>query len=418
VEKGTIGQILVGMGRITEADVARALEYQRDHGGYFGEALLACEMVTEEELEFGLASQFDLPYVFPEADAIDPEAAALVSPEWALAHQTLPIMMTDETLTVIVESPLRTSAVDELRLRTDRTIELALASGSKIRELIRQVYARGTAAEEARTDPIEVTQLVDDVLAGDAHRFGISVRGLRATGWWDDRGTVRRTPLGGDWPRELDRMLTPSAGKRVAGKLRTVWDGDLVRAGVVTSVTVQYLADESGSEYLFAVRPSQAGPEERFPVPPAGITSEVKLLARSGAARFIVTTTPEALGHAILPHLPALLLDRAWRSLYLHASSQPAAGEAFSVTLPSDPEAWSAELESLRAFHFDVVTVDLSGGSASWAEEALDVASVAFLLWGTEDEVRPAYEAGIRWRLHIAEEESGHLEWSLEPLHA
>ena len=83
-ERHTIGQILLSHGRIDATQAARALEYQRDHGGYFGEALLALGMVTQDELEWGLASQFDLPYVFPDADAVDPDAVALVSPEWAL----------------------------------------------------------------------------------------------------------------------------------------------------------------------------------------------------------------------------------------------------------------------------------------------------------------------------------------------
>ena len=105
-ERRTIGQILMSFGRITEEDVGRALEYQRESGGYFGEALLAMGFVSQEELEWGLASQFDLPYVFPEADSIDPEAASLVSPEWALAHLTLPILKTQDSLTVVVDSPI------------------------------------------------------------------------------------------------------------------------------------------------------------------------------------------------------------------------------------------------------------------------------------------------------------------------
>ena len=40
-ERRTIGQILMSFGRITEEDVERAIEYQREEGGYFGEALLA-----------------------------------------------------------------------------------------------------------------------------------------------------------------------------------------------------------------------------------------------------------------------------------------------------------------------------------------------------------------------------------------
>jgi len=61
VERRTIGQILMGLGKIDEDDVSKALEYQRDNRGYFGEALLGCGFVSAEELEWGLASQFDLP---------------------------------------------------------------------------------------------------------------------------------------------------------------------------------------------------------------------------------------------------------------------------------------------------------------------------------------------------------------------
>ena len=50
-ERRTIGQILMSLGRISEQEVAQALEYQRDQGGYFGEALLACQIISAEELD-------------------------------------------------------------------------------------------------------------------------------------------------------------------------------------------------------------------------------------------------------------------------------------------------------------------------------------------------------------------------------
>jgi hypothetical protein len=142
--------------------------------------------------------------VFPDADSIDPEAAALVSPEWALAHLTLPILKTGDTLTVIVESPIKTAAVDDLHVRTDLDIELALASPAKIRELIRHVYVRGTAAEEAqRPSPVALTDTLGLALEAVSGRFGISARGHRAWFWWDDDGTIRQRPLEGLWEAEL-----------------------------------------------------------------------------------------------------------------------------------------------------------------------------------------------------------------------
>ncbi len=418
-ERRTIGQILMSFGRIDEADVERALEYQRDHGGYFGEALLGLGLVSQEELEWSLASQFDLPYVFPDADSIDPQAAGLVSPEWALAHLTLPIMRVDNTLTVIVDSPIKTKAVDELSKKTDCEIELALAGAGHIRELIRQVFARSTAREEVeQPTPVTLVEGLRLGLTAGAAQFGISTRGGRSIFWYDDAGTTRRRPLLPRWMEEMDELLTPPPSESVRGQERTTFICRLNRDGIVTPAEVHYLADESGHEYL--IRPTEEKTElqERFTPPNPGVMSEVRMLCRSGAARFVVTTSPEELGHTLLPHLPALLLDANWRSIYINASEQDAADEAFSLRMPTDPEQWTAELETLRAFRFDVVTVDLTGNAESWAETALDVASVAFLLWPHGEDRRPAYEAGIRWELHISQADDGQLNWTLEPLRA
>jgi hypothetical protein len=416
-ERRNIGQILMSLGRITAAETENALRYQRDHGGYFGEALLALGIVSQDELEWGLASQFDLPYVFPDADSVDPEAVALVSPEWALANLTLPIMRTADTLTVIVDSPLKTDAVDELAARTDRRIQLALAGPATIRELIRQVYARASARDESeRAEPVTLNDAVGLALNVAAPRFGISTRKSRTWFWYDDAGTVRRRPIDGVWMPDLDELLDPPASKETKGKGRKQWNARLARFGQVTPVEIRFLADETGSEFLFRPTQEKGALQERFPPPSPGILSEVRLLSRSGSARFIVTANPEPLGHDILPHLPTLLLDPSWRSVYVNAAEQKAAGEAFSLRMPKDPKQWAGELETLRAFHFDVVTVDLTGNADSWAASALDVASVAFLLWPAAVDRRLAWEAGIRWELHIRQD-GQLLDWSLEPLH-
>lgn len=406
----------MGSGRVSREQVVQALDYQRVHGGYFGEALVACGFVSEGEVEWGLASQYDLPYVFPEAEAVDYRAASLVSPEWALANLTLPIMRTDDSLKVITDSPLKTEPVEELRHRTQLDIELALASSSTIRDLIREVYARGTAAdEEAPGRPLDLARAFDLALEAGAPRFGVSSRGATAWVWWDDAGTVRRRPLAGDWQAELDRDLDPAADPEGSGSTPARWLARLDRAGRVTPVQVDFLADESGCEYLLSPRRAESA-RRLFAPPPPGIVSEVRLLARSGKARLVVTSEPDELGHQVLPHLPGLLFEPGWRSIYVHAGAQAGELEAFSRELPADPKSWASELAALRAFHFDVVAVDLGPGDGGWTAAAVDVASVAFVLWADLD-LQPAREAGIRWHLHIARANDGDLEWRLEPLH-
>ncbi len=418
-ERRTIGQILMSFDRITEEDVERALEHQKENGGYFGEALLALGYVSQEELEWGLASQFDLPYVFPEADSIDPEAVSLVSPEWALAHLTLPIMSTGNSLTVIVDSPIKTDAVDELQARTDKEIELALCSPDRIRELIREVYARAAAREEGgQAAPVKLKELFGLALDAGSVRFGISTRGQRAWAWYDDNGRIRRRPLDGLWKSHLDELLTPSPDDEIDdGTRRAHWSGHVQWEGIVHPIEVRYMGDESGAEYLFRPVQERSVLQERFDPPSKGILSEIRLLARSGSARFVMTTEPEALGHELLPHLPTLLLDSSWRSIYVTDQVQDAADEAFSIELPAgEPATWKQEFEELRPFHFDVVTADLPGDPEEWVGSALDIASVAFILWDSDQDRRAAHDAGIRWELKVREAEGQRLEWELEPL--
>src|SRR5207244_1796640 len=100
-DKRQLGTILLESGRINQDDVDRVLEYQRTNGGFFGKALVALGIVTRDEIDWALASQFDLPYIFPNAESVDQEAASLVAADWALAHLAVPIVRAGDTLTVV-----------------------------------------------------------------------------------------------------------------------------------------------------------------------------------------------------------------------------------------------------------------------------------------------------------------------------
>lgn len=409
-ERRTIGQILIGLGRISEEDVARALEHQRDHGGYFGEALVASGAVTQDELEWGLASQHDLPYVFPDADAIDLEAAALVSADWALGNLTLPIMRTDDTVRVIVDSPLKDEPIRELRVRTGLDVELALAAPAAIREVIGEVFARLASAEEAGAAPVDLLAALDEILRSAAPRFGISVRGTHAIAWWETTNGVRRRPLAGGWKTDLERRLSPGPAEMTRDQRRAEWAGALVRDGEVVAVDVRFMADESGRELAFVRK--QAGPAvtERFGSVPHELAAEVVALAHAGDARIGVRSASEELAREITPHLPELLLGPMWRSIYICAEGGAGHG-ALSTRLSADGGGWQAEVNALRAFRFDVASIDLTGATGD-AGILADVAPAVFVLAGPG----AAAPLGIRWTLDIEPGTGDDLSWSLGPL--
>jgi chain length determinant protein tyrosine kinase EpsG len=63
----TIGAILVEEGKLSAREIERVLEVQRTDGERFGEAAVRLGLVTEEEVRFALARQYDFPHLAPGA---------------------------------------------------------------------------------------------------------------------------------------------------------------------------------------------------------------------------------------------------------------------------------------------------------------------------------------------------------------
>lgn len=416
-ERRTIGQILLDLGRVTESEVARALEHQQRNGGYFGEALVALGIVTQEELEWSLASQFDIPYVFPEADSIDLEAAALVTPDWALANLTLPIMKTAESMTVIVDSPIRSAAVDDLEKTSELPIELALASPGKIRELIRQVYARVEASQEKQANQVlsDLTGFVAAAVDQGAAQFGVSLRGHRAIGWYESPTEVRRHLLTSTWEEELATLLVPRLTEHAARDSMGAWSGHLESKGVSYPISIRRMTSPSGREILFRRVEDDDLIHQKFPPPPAAILSEVGLLVRSGPVRFALTTSPSETALDLLSHLPLLLLDPTWRTIHLR-SVELSTNDLFVSVVPSGQTDRERSLEELRDFRFDVVTAQLKEPLGEWIEDVLDVGRVTFVSCSSDDDRRAAENAGVTWELQARFDGANMAEWSLAPL--
>jgi hypothetical protein len=423
-ERRTLGQILRGFGRIDEEDQQAALAYQRQHGGYFGEALVALGRLTSEEVDFSLAAQFDLPYIYPDPDSVDREAAQLVSPEWALAHRAIPIARTEHTLTVVVDSPVKAGAVMELEHRTGLEVQLAIASAAKIRELIREVYERGAPPEDSPSarPALGVDEFLDLAVAESASRFGISVRARRAMGWWDERGTVHRRHLTTGWEERLEHRLSPGPGERTGGATHPAWEARLSYRGTEIGVEVRSLEADGGRELLIRPVRGEDPLDDRFLPPPSDVVAEVRLLARSGTARFAVETEPAGLLERILPVVPALLLGPSYRSVHLVAGDGPPvpeepASSSMVLRVPAEPEEREAFLRELRAFRLDGITASLPGDPATWLPAVMGAAEVVFVPFPDPDHLGSLIQAGISWELRIREEdEEGRLDWKFIPL--
>jgi protein-tyrosine kinase len=74
----TLGAMLVDAGLLSQADAERVLMYQQEAGIRFGEAAVRLGLVTEADVQFALARQFDYAYL-PQGDVEQPVSEEVVA---------------------------------------------------------------------------------------------------------------------------------------------------------------------------------------------------------------------------------------------------------------------------------------------------------------------------------------------------
>ena len=76
----SIGDILVGAGRLSAADAVRITERQKQDKTQFGDAALALQLLTKDDIDFALSKQFDYAYLPAQDTSLSPALVAAYMP--------------------------------------------------------------------------------------------------------------------------------------------------------------------------------------------------------------------------------------------------------------------------------------------------------------------------------------------------
>ncbi|HBL17653.1 MAG: hypothetical protein A2X36_06360 [Elusimicrobia bacterium GWA2_69_24] len=157
-----LGDLMVGLGVLQQAQLDQALDDQRKTGGKLGSILVQRGFLGEEPLLEFLAQQCGIRYVklSPSAE-IPPEVIAKIPENIARQHILLPIALEDTpkhgvTLTVAVADPLNVMIFDDIKMMTGLEIVSVLAAEKEIAAAIEKHYKQETA-EEALEDILKST---------------------------------------------------------------------------------------------------------------------------------------------------------------------------------------------------------------------------------------------------------------------
>ncbi len=141
LKRTLLGAILLQEGMITTQQLEVALAEQvRSENKKLGEIMIGLRYITEAELMKALEKQLGCPAVDLNENPPDPSVLGSIPSEFALRNQLLPLRTHDHTLRVAMADPLDVATIDDLELLTGLQIEPVLASPTEIRRAVEQAY--------------------------------------------------------------------------------------------------------------------------------------------------------------------------------------------------------------------------------------------------------------------------------------
>jgi len=185
-ERKRLGDMLLEAGKISLAQLNRALETQRKTKRRLGEVLIDQGLLTEDEIADALAQQLSLERIDLEKTFVEQDIARSIPKEVALKYTAIPIYMRDDKLVVAMSDPLNMFAIDDICFITQKKIQPAVATKQQILKAIEIYYTKqdtDQAIEELKREFTDFTEgsqktemdLTDDVQAAPAVRLTNSI---------------------------------------------------------------------------------------------------------------------------------------------------------------------------------------------------------------------------------------------------
>jgi general secretion pathway protein E len=155
-----LGELLIARGKLTPADLERALEAQQQLGGLIGQVLVRLGLVAEPDVAQTLAEQLGVELV--RRDAFPAEAPALgrLNPSFLIANRVLPLGPVEETERFAAAMPQDTRLAHALRLALGRPVRLCLGLESEIEATLESWFL--APAQEGESGGVEDGEAVSE----------------------------------------------------------------------------------------------------------------------------------------------------------------------------------------------------------------------------------------------------------------
>ncbi len=162
--KQKIGELLVDLNILSQEDLDRALQEQKQTGERLGATLLRMELLSEEDLDYLLGRQLDIPSINLENYNPSPELLATIPEKVIRKYQVLPLSIDGKSLTVATASPRDLVLMDDLSYITGFKIAPVVTSITSLERKIEELFQKPVSWEES----LKVNETEDlEIIKGD-----------------------------------------------------------------------------------------------------------------------------------------------------------------------------------------------------------------------------------------------------------
>jgi type IV pilus assembly protein PilB len=148
--KKRLGELLRDEGLVNEEQIQEALGEQRKSGELLGEVLVRLGYVTEADIAQTIVTQFGLPYIAIKQYYLSDEVIGLFPERLMRQHQFIPLDRIGNVITIAVGGGVfNTAILSELEVMTSAKIQVFVSTWSEIKTAIDEQFKNTPKAKAA-----------------------------------------------------------------------------------------------------------------------------------------------------------------------------------------------------------------------------------------------------------------------------
>ena len=170
-----LGEILLEKQIINEEQIRRVIEKAKESKRRFGETAIYLGIIDEIDFLKVLSQQQGLPFVDLKSFNIDRKALSQMDKETARKLLAVPLFEAENMLAVGFHDPQNLNAIDEIELKTGKTIQVILCTKDQLKNVIQSSYAIQIVDENEMDDDSDssavielVEKIIDEAIESDA----------------------------------------------------------------------------------------------------------------------------------------------------------------------------------------------------------------------------------------------------------